>query len=119
MTRSEADFTSVFVRQALEVNVMRAKKRTIERIRNHLEEHFLPEHPNAKIMVGEGYKENIHLMIISEDFADVPSRKRDDMVWPILEQLPNKDFFRISLCLLLTKDELPDGVEAALKIPAW
>jgi len=96
----------------------RAKKKAIERIRKHLEEHLLPKHPNAIIMVGEGYKENIHLMIISEDFADVSSRKRDDMVWPILEQLSPKDFFRISLCLLLTRNELPEGVEEALKIPA-
>ena len=95
-----------------------AKKKAMERIRKHLDEHFLPEHPNAKIMVGEGYNENIHLMIISEDFADLSSRKRDDMVWPILEQLFSKDFFRISLCLLLTKDELPDGVESELKISA-
>jgi len=95
-----------------------AKRKAMARIRKHLEEHFLPGHPNAQIMVGEGYNENIHLMIISEDFADVPSRKRDDMVWSILEQLPPKDFFRISLCLLLTKNELPDGIESELKISA-
>jgi stress-induced morphogen len=94
-----------------EENEMRkSNKNAIEKIQNHLLEHFLPLHPNSKIKVKKGYGKNIHILIISKDFAGAPVKQRDEMVWPILEKLPKEEFFRISLCLLWAEEEVPEGV---------
>lgn len=88
----------------------KSNKSAIEKIQNHLQEHFLPLHPDSKIKVKKGYGKNIHILIISEDFAGVPVKQRDEMVWQILENLPEEEIFRISLCLLWTEEEAPEGI---------
>jgi hypothetical protein len=76
-----------------------------EQIRHLLTAKYLPQHPHAKV---EAYRYNtvsVRVRVVDADFAGKDTAERDEMVWPILEQLPDKVVQDISVLLLLTPEE--------------
>jgi stress-induced morphogen len=77
----------------------------VQRILDTLQEHYKPEHPKAKI---EAYRYNpasIRIRIIDPDFARKDLVERENMVWPLLEGLPEEIRADIIFLLLLTPKE--------------
>jgi len=83
----------------------REVKKPMKHIEQMLKAEFVATHPGSEIQVSEGWGDNIHVLVVSEAFKGMPAEKRDDMVWPILEKLPEDEMIYISLCLLLTPEE--------------
>lgn len=89
----------------MQLNKLKVKE-LMRRIKQMLKAEFVATHPGSKIKVSEGWGDNIHVLVVSEAFKGMPAEKRDDMVWPILEKLPKTEMTHISLCLLLTPEEV-------------
>jgi len=79
----------------------------IKNIKVLLENKFAENHPGTIVQVGSGFGDNIHVRIISPHFEGIPRLQRDDEIWGILEELPEDDVLRISLCILLSPSEAP------------
>ena len=79
----------------------------IRSIKELLENRFAANYPGTIVQVGSGFGDNIHVRIISPHFEEMPRSKRDDEIWGILEELPEEDVLRISLCILLSPSEAP------------
>jgi hypothetical protein len=47
----------------------------------------------------------VHIVVISEAFQGRDLAERDDMIWPILDALSDREATQIRLCLLITPDE--------------
>lgn len=77
----------------------------VKRIMDTLRAEYEPKHPKAKI---EAYRYNpasIRVRIIDPDFAGKDLVARDEMVWPIVELLPEEVRAEITLLLLITPRE--------------
>jgi hypothetical protein len=62
-------------------------------------------HPRAKI---EAYRYNpgsIRVRILDPDFAGMSWGERENLLWPIVENLPEEKRMQVSLLLLLTPKE--------------
>ena len=75
------------------------------RIRQKLEEEYLPKHPDAQIDVYRYNPVSIRVRILDPDFAGKDVREREDMVWPILDTLPDRVLTDLSILLLLPPEE--------------
>jgi hypothetical protein len=81
---------------------------TRDKIKNLLTQGFGALDPNCRILVNISRLNKIHIVIISDLFEKKSLSERDDMVWPILETLPDEEIILITLCLLITYDETLD-----------
>jgi stress-induced morphogen len=62
-------------------------------------------HPRAEV---EAYRQNsvsVRIRIIDPDFEGMSRAAREDLLWPLLEQLPEEVMADVSLLLLLTPKE--------------
>ncbi len=63
------------------------------------------DHPQAQI---DAYRRNpasIRIRIIDPDFQGIDRLRREDPVWPLLEELPEEVRAEISMLVLLTPEE--------------
>src|SRR5437762_1363051 len=77
----------------------------VKRIVDTLRTGYVPNHPKAKI---EAYRYNpasIRIRIIDPDFSGKDLVERDEMVWPIVESLPEDIRSEITLLLLIAPRE--------------
>ena len=88
---------------------MPRNKREIKTLMQHIEQmlkaEFAAIQAGSEVHVSKGWNDNIHVLVVSHAFKGIPAKARDDMVWPILEKLPETEMRHISLCLLLTPEE--------------
>jgi len=80
-------------------------KALMKRIKQMLKKEFAAIQTGSEVYVSKGWNDNINVLVVSEAFEGMPAKARDNMVWPILEKLPETEMRHISLCLLLTPDE--------------
>ncbi len=67
-------------------------------------------HPEAVV---EAYRQNsasVRVRIIDPDFAGFDRAERHDIVWRILEKLPEDVLSDVTILLLLTPDELSESL---------
>ena len=76
-----------------------------EQIRDLLMAKYLPRHPNAQIATYRYNSVSVRVRVVDPDFAGKDTAERDEMVWPILEELPDKVLQDISILLLVTPEE--------------
>lgn len=77
----------------------------VSRIRDKLIQEYGSRHPRARIDVRRANSVCVNIRIIDPDFARKRWRRREDMVWPVLETLPEDSFVQISSLALLTPEE--------------
>jgi len=77
----------------------------VERIRAILEGRFGSEHPKAKVNVYRYNSASIRIRIIDRAFAGKIIPQREEMVWPILEALPQATLSEITVLLLISPRE--------------
>lgn len=63
------------------------------------------EHRDASVDVHVQNSVSIRIRIIDSDFKELDRVEREELIWPILEPLPDEVFADISMLLLLTPDE--------------
>src|SRR5947209_14362760 len=70
-----------------------------------LEREYLPRHPKATVEAFRRHRYSLWVRITDPDFARKSIAEREDMVWPILEQLPEEVQANLAMLLLLTPAE--------------
>jgi stress-induced morphogen len=71
---------------------------------------YVEAHPKAKI---EAYRQNnvsVRIRIIDPDFQGLSLAEREEVVWPLLDQVPEDVVADVSLLLLLTPKEKADSL---------
>jgi hypothetical protein len=79
--------------------------KTVQQVLNAFVQSYGNEHPRAKI---EAYRYNpgsIRVRILDPEFAGKSLGERENVLWPILESLPEETRMQVSLLLLLTPKE--------------
>jgi stress-induced morphogen len=77
----------------------------VERIQRALEVGYGRSQRKAKIEVYRYNPGVIRIRIIDPDFAGANRVKREDLIWPILDKLPDETVEQVTLVLLLTPKE--------------
>jgi hypothetical protein len=77
----------------------------VQAIQSHLEEEYLPDHPDAEVEVKRYNSASIRVRIIDPAFAGQNLTARDTEIWKLLEALPDDIRAEINLLLLLTPPE--------------
>jgi len=62
--------------------------------------------PGAFIDVSDGYRDNIHIVIVSRQFDGMTEREKDDYLWSIARPALLTEAERISLLLGYSPDQL-------------
>ena len=83
-------------------------KATRDNIKSLLTQQFGILDPYCRILVNVSRLNKIHIVVVSDLFKKKSLSERDDMVWPILEILPDEEVILITFCLLITPDEALD-----------
>ena len=76
-----------------------------EQIVQLLEREYGAAHPAAEASAYRYNSASVRVRIIDPDFAGKDTAERDDMVWPILEKLPDPVLEDISVVLLIPPEE--------------
>ena len=76
-----------------------------EKILRLLRKTYLPEHPYAEFAVYRYNSASVHIRILDPDFAGMDIPEREDMVWKVLDELPDPVVQDISVLLLLPPEE--------------
>lgn len=76
-----------------------------EQILRTLRAKYLPQHPRAEFAVFRYDPASVHIRVLDPDFAGVDIPEREDMVWQVLDTLPDPVVQDISILLLLPPDE--------------
>jgi stress-induced morphogen len=66
---------------------------------------YLEAHPSARVTIYRQNNVSIRIRIVDRNFEGKSRADREDLVWAILEQLPEELTSEISLLLLLTPSE--------------
>ncbi len=77
----------------------------IRAIEKTLHDHFRETGVEAEVIVEHGYRDNIHIRVVTAHFYGLTMPQRYDEVWPLVEALAPDMVFRVSLCVLLTPEE--------------
>lgn len=81
-----------------------------EAVEELLREKYASAHPQAQVTVYRYNPVSIRIRVIDPDFHDLSRADREDIVWKILEKLPEEVVSDISVCLLITPDEKADSL---------
>ena len=76
-----------------------------DQILDLLKRKYQPAHPSADIRAYRYNSASVRVRIIDPDFAGKDTAQREDMVWPILESLPERVLEDISVVLLIPPEE--------------
>lgn len=77
-------------------------------IKNTIREAFRREFPEDTVDVADGYKVNIHVMVVSRRFDRMSEKKKQDLMWKIIDEtdLTDKEKALISLAYPVSPAEI-------------
>jgi len=83
---------------------MRSRKEVKRILEAALRKHF----PHDTVDVSDGYRDNIHVMVVSRKFDQMRERIRDDCLWTIVQEsgLTREEIGLVSLLLALSPGEI-------------
>jgi stress-induced morphogen len=67
---------------------------------------YQDQHPDAEIEVYRQNSVSLRVRIVDPDFSGISRADRHDIVWGVLEELPEEIQSQVSLLLLLTPEEI-------------
>lgn len=86
------------------VRSARKPKKATVRSRSHikriLEEAFRAEFPRDTVDISDGYKENIHVVVVSRRFDEMSESNKRDLMWSIIDSAPLTDVERQLISLV-------------------
>lgn len=74
-------------------------------IEQRLQRDYLAKHPHAVLRVYRYNPAAIRVRIVDPDFAGMDLAEREELIWPILEKLPEDVRLDVTVCLLITPEE--------------
>jgi len=69
---------------------------------------FRKEFPTDTIDVSDGYKDNIHVLVVSRKFDSMNERQKQDMMWTLVKsaELSQKEMDLITVLMALSPGEI-------------
>ena len=89
----------------MQAQVQRGREEVKQIIRQAIRKEF----PTDTIDVTDGYKENVHVMVVSRRFDDMPERAKHDLLWEIIDKgtdLSDEEKGLISLLYPISPSEI-------------
>jgi len=84
--------------------------KTVNTIEEKLRAEYCGQHPQARVDVKRYNSVSVRIRVIDPDFATVSRTERDNVVWAILDSLPDKVRADITLLVLLTPSEAKTSI---------
>jgi len=86
----------------------RSQAATRDAWKKTLEAAFRAEFPHDTVDVSDGYKDNIHVLVVSRRFDGMPEQNKQDWLWGIIDRtkLPRRAKLLISLVLPLSPADI-------------
>jgi acid stress-induced BolA-like protein IbaG/YrbA len=90
----------------------RIHKKTRKQVKAILEEAFRREFPQDTVDVSDGYQDNIHVIVVSRRFDKMTERKKEALMWGILDSAPltKNEKLTVSLLYALSPRQIKSGV---------
>lgn len=66
----------------------RDTRRSRDEIKRILKEAFKKEFPDDTVDISDGYKDNIHVLVVSRRFDSMPESHKQDLLWSIIDSTP-------------------------------
>ena len=66
----------------------RTRKRNRKQVKATIEEAFRREFPHDTVDISDGYRGNIHITVVSRRFDKMSERKKNALMWEILDSTP-------------------------------
>jgi hypothetical protein len=90
----------------------RTHRKTRKQLKAVLEEVFRREFPNDTVDVSDGYRDNIHVIVVSRRFDKMTERKRGALMWSILDNAPltKNEKLMVTLLYALSPEQIKSGV---------
>ena len=63
----------------------RKSKRSRDQVKQMLREAFRKRFPNDTVDISDGYKDNIHVMVVSREFDEMGEREKQELMWEIID----------------------------------
>jgi acid stress-induced BolA-like protein IbaG/YrbA len=57
--------------------------------------------PGETVDVSDGYKENIHIVVVSQKFTGLSEKEKQDMLWSIIDKSDLSDSEKVKISLIL------------------
>ena len=57
-----------------------------EQVKEAIVKAFRERFPNDTVDVSDGYRENIHVMVVSRDFDAMNERQKQDLMWEVIDK---------------------------------
>jgi hypothetical protein len=67
------------------------KAHSRSQIKKILEEAFRAEFPHDTVDISDGYKENIHVVVVSRRFDRMKEANKTDLMWSVIDSAPLTD----------------------------
>lgn len=83
-------------------------RRSRDQVKRILVEALRERFPNDTVDVSDGYKDNIHVMVVSRKFDQMTERQKQDYLWSLIDssQLKDREKRLISLVYPLSPAEI-------------
>jgi hypothetical protein len=90
----------------------RTHRKSRKEVKAVLEGVFRREFPNDTVDVSDGYRDNIHVIVVSRRFDRMAERKRGSLMWSILDRAPltKDEKLKVSLLYALSPEQIKSGV---------
>lgn len=90
---------------------MMRRRRTQAEVKRILERAFRAEFPADTVDITNGYRGNIHVVVVSRRFDRMPSDKRADLLFQIIDktELTDEEKTRVSLVMPVTPEAIKRG----------
>ncbi|HTW93192.1 MAG TPA: hypothetical protein VMD30_00260 [Tepidisphaeraceae bacterium] len=84
--------------------------KSVQRIKAILDKEYAAGHPSAKVDVYRQDAVSVRIRVIDPDFRGKNRVERDDLLWAILERLPEQDREDITMVIPLTPQEQKESL---------
>lgn len=79
-------------------------------VEERLKTQYVSGHPKAQVSVYRYNPVSIRIRVVDPDFEGMSIADREDVIWKILEKLPEDIISDISVGLFITPEEQPDSL---------
>ena len=85
-----------------------ARQRSRQEVRDIIAKAFRANFPNDTVDVSDGYKDNIHVLVVSSRFEKMTEKKKQDWMWSILDgtDLTKQEKLLVSLLYPVSPSEI-------------
>lgn len=79
----------------------RPRRRSRSRIKQTIERAFRAEFPTDTVDISDGYRDNIHILIVSRRFDAMSEADKRDMMWTIIDETDLTDAEKSLISLVM------------------